>query len=629
MSLSPAFLDELRSRTLLSALIGRTTKLQKAGREWRACCPFHNEKTPSFYVNDDKGFYHCFGCSAHGDAIRWMTDQRGLPFMDAVKELAQAAGMELPAMDPRAAEKAEAAKGLHEACADSASWFTDQLNGLTGATARDVLAKRGIKPETARAFGLGFAPDSRSALKTALKDYGDPLLVEAGLLIKVEEKTPYDRFRGRLMIPIRDPRGRTIAFGGRIIGDGEPKYLNSPETPLFDKGRTLYNLDKAAPAARKAGRLIVVEGYMDVIALAQAGFGEVVAPNGTAVTEAQLERMWRLSDVPILCLDGDSAGQKAAIRAAHRAMPLLAPGRSLSFVTLPPGQDPDDLVRMKGPAAFEALLKAPEPLVDRLWKHELDLEAHDTPEQKAGLKARLSDLAGTIADASVRKEYESEFRNRFYEYFRSKQQALGQLRTYDQKRGSDRQWKLPAGPPTAQAKAVHLSGIDRILAKAVLAGLIRHPAEIARHMEVLGSLRLADNALGKLFEAVVDVAVEDANENMALDSQRLLTILAASGFDIIAHELLRADQLSCSFTQKGAEPMRAREDLDEAIAILVARPEVDAALAAATAMMQANYSDEAFERQVSLVKEQQALDARLANLVQSNEDARALSTEGI
>ncbi len=260
MSLSPQFLDELRSRTLLSALVGKTVKLQKAGREFRGCCPFHNEKTPSFYVNDDKAFYHCFGCSAHGDAIRWMTDQRGLPFIDAVKELAQAAGMEMPAMDPRAAEKAEVAKGLYEAMDDAAAWFTEQLMGIAGGEARAVLERRGIKPETAKTFGMGFSPDSRGKLKAQLKQYGDPVLVEAGLLIQVDDKEPYDRFRGRLMIPIRDPRGRVIAFGGRVIGDGEPKYLNSPDTPLFDKGRTLYNLDRAAPASRKAGRVLVVEG---------------------------------------------------------------------------------------------------------------------------------------------------------------------------------------------------------------------------------------------------------------------------------------------------------------------------------------------------------------------------------
>ncbi|CUS43180.1 MAG: DNA primase [Pseudomonadota bacterium] len=623
MSLSPQFLDELRARTLLSSLIGRTTKLQKAGREFRACCPFHNEKSPSFYVNDDKAFYHCFGCGAHGDAIRWMTDQRGLPFMDAVKELAQAAGMEMPALDRQSAERAERAKGLHEACADAAAWFTDQLNGIAGAEARGILERRGIRAETAREFGLGFAPDSRGKLKDALRDYGDPMLVETGLLISVEGKEPYDRFRGRLMIPIRDPRGRPIAFGGRIIGDGEPKYLNSPETPLFDKGRTLYNLDRAAPASRKSGRVLVVEGYMDVIALAQAGFGEAVAPLGTALTEAQLERLWRLNDVPILCFDGDSAGQKAAMRAALRALPMLAPGRSLAFVTLPEGVDPDDLVRAKGPAAFEELLRTPEPLVDRLWAHELAAEPLVTPEQKAGLKMRLNEHAHSIADKNVSIEYQAEFRRRFENLYAKAREPFRPFQPAA-KRKPGQKWKAPDPPVSDIAKGVRATGIDRILAKAVLAGLIRHPAEIARHMEVLGSLKLADGALGRLFEAVVDLAVED----QALDSEGLLTILAKSGFDNIASDLLRADQLSCSFTQKGAEPARAREDLDEAIAILVARPEVDAALAEATVALKARYSDEAFERQVSLVKEQQALDARLANLVQANEDARALGTEG-
>ncbi|WCM28325.1 DNA primase [Sphingomonas sp. QA11] len=623
MSLSPQFLDELRARTLLSSLIGRTTKLQKAGREFRACCPFHNEKSPSFYVNDDKAFYHCFGCGAHGDAIRWMTDQRGLPFMDAVKELAQAAGMEMPAMDRQSAERAERAKGLHEACADAAAWFTDQLNGIAGAEARGILERRGIRADTAREFGLGFAPDSRGKLKDALKDYGDPMLVETGLLISVEGKEPYDRFRGRLMIPIRDPRGRPIAFGGRIIGDGEPKYLNSPETPLFDKGRTLYNLDRAAPASRKSGRVLVVEGYMDVIALAQAGFGEAVAPLGTALTEAQLERLWRLNDVPILCFDGDSAGQKAAMRAALRALPMLAPGRSLAFVTLPEGVDPDDLVRAKGPAAFEDLLRTPEPLVDRLWAYELAAEPLVTPEQKAGLKMRLNEHAHSITDKNVSIEYQAEFRRRFENLYAKVREPFRPFQPAA-KRKPGQKWKAPDPPVSDIAKGVRATGIDRILAKAVLAGLIRHPAEIARHMEVLGSLKLADGALGRLFEAVVDLAVED----QALDSEGLLTILAKSGFDNIASDLLRADQLSCSFTQKGAEPARAREDLDEAIAILVARPEVDAALAEATVALKARYSDEAFERQVSLVKEQQALDARLANLVQANEDARALGTEG-
>ena len=622
MSLTPAFLDELRARTLLSALVGKTVKLTKAGREFKGCCPFHNEKTPSFYVNDDKAFYHCFGCSAHGDAIRWMTEQRGLPFIDAVKELAQAAGMEMPAQDRQAVERTERAKGHHEAMADAAAFFTEQLNGIAGAEARAVLERRGIKAETAKAFGLGYAPDTRGRLREALKSYGDPLLIESGMLIKVDGKEPYDRFRGRLMIPIRDPRGRVIAFGGRVIGDGEPKYLNSPDTPLFDKGRTLYNLDKAATASRKSGRVIVVEGYMDVIALAQAGFGEAVAPLGTALTEAQLERLWRLVDVPVLCFDGDAAGQKAAIRAALRALPGLVPGRSLSFVTLPEGQDPDDLVRARGPAAFEALLAKPEPLVDRLWAHEHAAEPLDTPEQRAGLKRRLADHANTIADANVRHEYLAEYRRRVDDLFATPPRAF-QPRTFTPRRAGAK-WTPPTPPATAQAKAVRAAGIDRVLAKAVLAGLIRHPAEIARHMEVLGSLKLVDGALARLFEAVVDLALEDR----ALDSRRLVTILATSGLGQITTDLLRADATPYSFTKGDADPKRASADLDEAIAIMVARPEVDAALATATAELEATTSDAAFARQMELLKEQRALEERLANLIQANNDADEFEIEG-
>ncbi len=332
MSLTPAFLDELRARTLLSTVVGRTVKLTRAGREWKACCPFHNEKTPSFTINDEKGFYHCFGCGAHGDAIRFLTEAAGLGFMDAVKELADACGLTVPAPDPRAREKAERAEGLHDVTAAAAGWFGEQLDGRDGGEARAYLDRRGVSPAMRQAFGLGFAPDSRGRLKTALNRFGGDKLLETGLLVKPDDdREPYDRFRGRLMIPIHDQRGRVIAFGGRVIGAGEPKYLNSPDTPLFDKGRTLYNLDRAGPAARKTGRIIVVEGYMDVIALAQAGFDEVVAPLGTALTETQIERLWRLTDVPILCFDGDAAGQRAAMRAAMRALPMLAPSRSLAF----------------------------------------------------------------------------------------------------------------------------------------------------------------------------------------------------------------------------------------------------------------------------------------------------------
>jgi DNA primase len=623
VSLSPQFLDELRSRTSLSGLIGRSVKLQRAGREHRACCPFHNEKSPSFYVNDDKGFYHCFGCGAHGDAIRWLTEHQGLPFIDAVKELAQAAGLDMPAQDRRATERAERAKSLHDVMAAAAQWFVDQLHGPGGGEARALIDRRGIAPDTARAFGLGFAPDSRTALRRALVEYGDAMLVEAGLLIAVEGKEPYDRFRGRLMIPIRDPRGRVIAFGGRIIGDGEPKYLNSPETPLFDKGRNLYNLDRAAGPARKAGRIVAVEGYMDVIALAQAGFAEAVAPLGTAMTEAQLDRLWRIADVPVLCFDGDAAGQKAAIRAATRALPMLAPGRSLSFVSLPQAQDPDDLVRSAGPAAFDRLLAAPRPLVERLWAHEVAAEPLDTPERRAGLKRRLADHADTIGDASVRDEYRADFRRRFDELFdRNRERAafVPRARGDFRARGGRDRWRPPDPPASAAARHLGSAGIDPALAKAVLAGVIRHPAVLPRHLEALSALGMGTGDVARAFAVLVDLAIGE----QALDSGHILTILARSGFDQVASDLLRADSLPFSFTQADADVSRAEADLDEAIAVMVARPRVDAALAEATAAVQARFTDAAYRHQQSLVLEQRRLEERLANLKMADEDGVSL-----
>ncbi|WP_082898293.1 DNA primase [Sphingomonas sanguinis] len=507
MSLTPQFLDELRARTSLSALIGKTVKLQKAGREYKGCCPFHNEKTPSFYVNDDKGFYHCFGCSAHGDAIRWMTDQRGLPFIDAVKELAQAAGLDMPEQDRRAAQKAERAKGLHDAMADAASWFSEQLGGLSGGDARELLNRRRVTPDTARAFGLGFAPDSRGKLKAALKDYGDPALIECGLLIKVDGKDPYDRFRGRLMIPIRDARGQVIAFGGRIIGDGEPKYLNSPDTPLFDKGRTLYNLDRAAPAVRKYGRVLVVEGYMDVIALAQAGIAEAVAPLGTALTEHQLERLWRMVDVPTLCFDGDAAGQKAAIRAAHRALPLLQPGKSLSFVTLPQGQDPDDLVQEKGAAGFEEALATKRPLIRIVYESERDTSPVETPEERAGLRHRIANLADGIANQLVQNEYKRSLNDLFFEDF-----------------GWKRQERRVIGTSVIQTGPRSSGNWFSSTIRSTLYGLARYPMVLAVVLEPVSFLHIADSPLVPWRDTMVNALIKQPD----LEYDALESILIAS-----------------------------------------------------------------------------------------------------
>lgn len=611
MSLSPAFLDELRARTLLSALVSKTLKLQKKGREFAACCPFHNEKTPSFYVNDEKGFYHCFGCGAHGDAIRWMTDQRGLPFIEAVKELAQTAGLELPAPDAREAARAERAKSLHDVMAAAATWFEEQYAGLSGAAARAYVDKRGISEATRKAFGLGYAPDSRTGLRRALEHFGDAMLIETGLLIDVEGKEPYDRFRDRLMIPIRDPRGRVIAFGGRIIVQGEPKYLNSPDTPLFDKGRTLYNLDRAAPAARKANRMIVVEGYLDVIALSQAGIDEAVAPLGTAFTEMQIERLWRQVDAPLLCFDGDSAGQKAAHRAATRALPGLEPGRSLSFLTLPPGQDPDDLVRAGGRAAFETLAEGPEPLVDRLWNHEVAAAPLATPEQRAGLRKRLNELAAAIADPDVRQQYQAEFRRRFEEQF------LQRPRFQPAARPAFRRDWPPPRPLTDEAKAIGSAGMDRRLIRGVVAGLLRYPDLLARHAEALHAIQASDPAVARLLDAMVDLALEE----QALDTDRLATILRSSEFDTLARDLLRADRLRFSFTRRDADPERARTDLTEVIQTMVEQPEIEAALRAATErfMSTLDEDDRQEQERLRILRDEHA--RRLANLLQDDEGA--------
>ncbi|WP_428628238.1 DNA primase [Sphingopyxis sp.] len=625
MTLTPQWLDELRARVTLSTLIGRTVKVTRAGREYKACCPFHNEKTPSFTINDEKGFYHCFGCSAHGDAIRWMTDQRGLSFMDAVKELAAEAGMEVPAADPRAAKKAEEAASLRDVVQGAADWFTQQLDSSNGAPARDYLAKRGISDPTRRAFGFGLAPDSRSALKEALKKFPSAMLVESGMLIEVEGKEPYDRFRGRLMIPIRDARGRVIAFGGRILGDGEPKYLNSPDTPLFDKGRVLYNLDKASPTSRQTNRIIVVEGYMDVIALAEAGIADAVAPLGTALTEAQLGLIWRMVPVPVLCFDGDAAGQKAAMRAAMRALPLLRPGFSLAFAVLPPGQDPDDIVRARGAEGFTALLDEAQPLVERLWAHEVAAGPLATPEERAALKTRLLGHADEIQDPDVRHHYREAFRERLDTLFARKQPERAQRQpwTPNPPRGSGNRRFGPdprLQPPVDEARSIGQIGIGGHYAAALIGGLLRFPEALRRNEEALTRLAVTDSSDAELLGAMLD----SAGAQEGLDCEGLLAILEPMKVYNRAMTLLRADGMHFSFNRRldGEEVDAAREtalrDLDEYIGVLVTQPEIRTRLAEATADYMRSMDDEGHARQQKLRAMDEELTRRLAALSDSS-----------
>ena len=617
MALTPQWLDELRARITLSALIGRTVKVTKAGREFKACCPFHNEKSPSFTINDEKGFYHCFGCSAHGDAIRWMTDQRGLSFMDAIKELAAEAGMEVPAPDPKAAQRAEKANNLYDVMTAAQEWFVTQLLGVEGAAARGYLKQRGFTEQTIRDFGFGLAPDNRTGLKTALKQFGDPMLIEAGLLISVDGKAPYDRFRGRLMIPIRDPRGRVIAFGGRILGEGEPKYLNSPDTPLFDKGRTLYNLDKCSPASRQTGRVIVVEGYMDVIAIAQAGFADAVAPLGTALTEQQIQMLWRMTEKPLLCFDGDAAGQKAAMRAALRALPLLKPGHSLQFVTLPQGQDPDDLVKASGATALTTLLETSEPLVERLWRAEVSAGPLNTPEDRAGLKQRLGAHMANITDVEIRRHYANAFRERYDDLFAPRRSQS----FTPSARGQKPNWRKPHTlPPGAETKNFNAKGSD-FLIQGVLAALLRNPALIAQHHEALSDFVPPDPNHAALLNGMLN----ESFGKETLDTEGLITILGEKLYNV-ASTLLHSNGKVFAFNRGefgtgGNGFSNASKDLGEAIRLMKQRPALEEALERATHLASLEMTEETFAEQQRLRNEKKAFDDRIIEFFRRDTDS--------
>ena len=593
MRFSSDWLDMLRDRVTLSSLIGRTLPLKKSGHEHKACCPFHAEQTASFTVSDAKGFYHCFSCGAHGDAIRWLTDKGGLSFIDAVKQLADFAGVALPASDPAAAAREARRALLFEIMEAAAAWFVAQLASDAGDAARAYTVQRGLSAETLRDFGIGFAPASRSALLIALTRFGTPALIEAGLVIAVEGKPAYDRFRGRLMIPIRDGRGRVIAFGGRILGEGEPKYLNSPETPLFDKGRTLFNLDRARIASRSAKRVLLVEGYLDVIALAQGRIGEAVAPLGTALSEHQLETLWSMTNIPTVCFDGDSAGQAASLRAAVRALPVMRGSQSLSFVTLPAGQDPDDLIREGGQAALEALLlTASQPLVDRLWTSELAAHALDTPEARAGLRQRLTDHVRTIGDPDVRMQYAAEFRRRFDALFNV----------------SCASYQLAISKPAVSEaqRAIGENGVDAVFVRAVLVGLLRHPLVLQTSHAQLARIAIADADCAALRDALI------AERDVAVDPGELHRLALS---DALGKALMQRGGLAFSFTRASDNPAIARSDLGLAISALVDRASLDVELAAATAVLAEAFDDASYLAQQQLIAKRAQTNADLALLL--------------
>ena len=501
MKFSDSFLDEIRARLPVSQVVSRRVPLKRAGREWKGLSPFNKEKTPSFTVNDQKGFYHCFSSGKHGDVFSFLMETEGLSFPEAVERLAGEAGLELPKPDPQFERSAKERLGLLDALEAAARFFEEQLMTQEGRDALHYAEHRGLTPETLKEFRIGFAPQSRDALKGALlkKGFTEPQLLEAGLLIKPDdERATYDRFRNRLVIPILDLKSRVIAFGARALDpNAEPKYLNSPETKLFDKGCTVFNFARARKSAFDKNELIVVEGYMDVIALNQAGFANVVATLGTAFTERQMERLWQLAPEPIVCFDGDKAGEAAAARAIDRMLPALREGHSFRFAFLPQGQDPDDLVRGAGPGAFAECVKNANPLIDMLWRREKQAMVLDTPERRAAFEARMENLLGEIGNMRVREHYRREIKNRLFELWRP-QAPRG--------RGASKGGRSPAKPERREAMPPpSLYGFVTI----VILALVNHPWLLDHFAEEVASVEVRDKPLAALLGALTKAIFED------------------------------------------------------------------------------------------------------------------------
>jgi DNA primase len=566
MAFSDQFLDELRARAGLADVIGRRVRLQRKGREHLGLCPFHKEKTPSFTVNQEKGFYHCFGCGAHGSVFDFVMETEGLSFPEAVEKLAGEAGLEVPRDTPEEQERQRQRQTLYDVTEKAAAFFERHLRMPDGRRALDYLKGRGLDDAAIARFRLGFAPDSRGQLKVALTKDGVPegLLLAAGLVIRPQagagdtpasapgdgERASYDRFRGRVIFPITDARGRIIAFGGRILGSGEPKYLNSPETSLFRKGEVLYGLKFASGPARKAGTMIVTEGYMDVIALHRAGFENAVAPLGTALTEEQMRMLWRIVPEPVLCFDGDAAGQMAAARAAERALPLLKSGLSLRFALLPEGEDPDTLIRSAGAKAMAEVVERAVALSEVLWRMETGGRVPATPEERAGLQKRMKDYARRITDPTLRAHFASLFNDRVWAESRRDRRKGGWTPSMvlDHKAG-------PAARIDAAARA------QRVL----LATLINHPQIFDGVEETLGKLSFAEARLDQLRQELISLLLKDAH----LETEGIKRVLRERGFAESLDVLFRDPLIRTNRVIKSGAPAETVKPLwNENVALL-------------------------------------------------------------
>jgi DNA primase len=539
MRYPPQFLDELRARLPVSEVVGRRVKLKRAGREWKGLSPFNKERTPSFFVNDQKQAWFDFSSGKNGTIFDFVMQTEGVSFPEAVERLAAMAGLPVPKPSPEDEAREQKRKTLHDILELAAKFFEATLAARAGARARGYLADRGIDAATQLKFRLGYAPAERFALKEHLGRQGVSVedMIEAGLLITGEDvPVPYDRFRERIMFPITDFRGRVIAFGGRALDPDAPaKYLNSPETPLFRKGATLYNGAAARAAAHSGAQVIAVEGYIDVIAMVAAGFTGTVAPLGTAFTEDQLALLWRLADEPILCFDGDDAGRRAAYRAVDLALPRLRPGKSLRFALLPEGEDPDDLVRRGGRPAMAEILDAAWPLADMLWARETESGAFQTPERRAALEARIAAIVATIADDSVRKYYRRDLEARLQRLLAPElpHEPAVRIRRFDRTprgvekfRPPNRPSFAPLSPRLPTSPIVRGRSAIPPREALILITVLNHPWLLETHAEEFAELEFLHPGVDQLRRAILEIAGHSEP-----DVQALREALAARGLN--------------------------------------------------------------------------------------------------
>ncbi|MBG1231114.1 DNA primase [Aestuariivirga litoralis] len=626
MRFPPSFLDDIRARVTISSVIGRKVawdrrKSNPGKGDFWACCPFHGEKSPSFHADDRKGRYYCFGCKQSGDIFTYLVEKEGVPFPEAVSQLAQEAGLPMPEFSEADAKREQQRTSLYEIMEISAKFFQAELQSARGAKARGYLSDRGLSAQIQQQFGLGYAPDDRSALRTHLaeKNVTVEQMAEAGLVIAGDDiPVAYDRFRDRVMFPIRDARGRVIAFGGRALRPDVPaKYLNSPETPLFHKGDNLYNFDKARAVAHEKSEIIVVEGYVDVIAMSRAGLSHAVAPLGTALTENQLNLLWKTVSEPTLCFDGDGAGLKAAYRALDLALPLLKAGHSLKFAFLPEGQDPDDLLKAEGPESVRQVVAASEPLAQVLWRRALNENDRATPERRAAFERDLRSIINTIQDDVVKKHYLADVQTRLAELFgggpANQRRSGGAFTPRNPRlRFGQKPWEqqLPVSPQlkALASKPSQTDGAER-RARQIVLTFINHPDLMHEFWADFSGVDLISRELDSLRTQILD----SASSEESLETASLRTHLSTRGF---GPQLARLEAQAKSLNEWHLSPAAAADDartgLRQMIALHHKAITLDRELKAAEAAFAGDMTEENFSTVQALRDQLSSLEGREA-----------------